>query len=244
MGGGRIAPGARVSPQCDHPLVTLARHDLTPGELTRVLAAERGNHPFLAFRNAEAELDLVELEGDRIVIGRDAGNDLVLPWDVEVSRVHAMLERLAGAWTVVDDDLSRNGTFVNGQRVRGRRRLNDNDILRVGATELVYRNPLDEAGETVRGAGNAATAGVTPSQQRVLVALCRPLLASDGPGATPPSNAELASSVGISTEAVRSHLKTLFKVFEIPDLPQNRKRAELARRALAAGVVGPRDLSN
>ena len=207
-----------------------------------MLAAERGNRPFLAFRNAEAGLDLVELTDERVVIGRDAGNDLVLRWDVEVSRVHALLELLAGSWTVVDDDLSRNGTFVNGQRVRGRRRLNDRDVLRVGATELVYRNPLADAGETVRGSGNAGVAGVTPSQQRVLVALCRPLLDTDGPGATPPSNSELAEALGLSTEAVRSHMKTLFKLFEVPDLPQNRKRAELARRALASRVVQSGDL--
>jgi pSer/pThr/pTyr-binding forkhead associated (FHA) protein len=244
MGDGQRGSDAGVSPRCDHPPVNLARHDLTPGELTRMLAAERGNGPFLAFRNAETDLDVIELEGERVVIGRDAGNDLVLPWDVEVSRVHAMLERLAGAWTVVDDDLSRNGTFVNGQRVRGRRRLNDRDVVRVGATELLYRDPAAEAGETVRASGTAAFAGITPSQQRVLVALCRPLLDSPEPGATPPSNAELAGDVGISTEAVRSHMKTLFKLFEIPDLPQNRKRAELARRALAAGVVGPHDLSD
>ncbi len=37
-------------------------------------------------------------------------------------------------------------------------------------------------------------------------------------------------------------MKTLFRIFEVPDLPQNRKRAELARRALAAGVILPRDL--
>ena len=222
--------------------MNLARHELTPTELSRVLAAERGSSPFLAFRNAATGLDLVQLDGERIVIGRDASNDLALPWDVEVSRVHAMLELLAGSWTVVDDDLSRNGTFVNGQRVRGRRRLSDGDLLRVGSTELVYRNPAAEAGETVRGSGNAAFAGVTPSQQRVLVALCRPLLDASGPGATPPSNSELAQALGVSTEAVRSHLKTLFRVFEVPDLPQNRKRAELARRAVGAGVVAPRDL--
>jgi hypothetical protein len=38
-------------------------------------------------------------------------------------------------------------------------------------------------------------------------------------------------------------MKHLFRLFEVPDLPQNRKRAELARRALAAGVVVPRDVS-
>jgi hypothetical protein len=59
----------------------------------------------------------------------------------------------------------------------------------------------------------------------------------------PPSNSELAESLGVSTEAVRSQLKVLFKLFELPDLPQNRKRAELARRAMASGVVVPRDLT-
>ena len=54
-----------------------------------MLLAERGQRPFVAFRNLDAELELVVLEGDRIVIGRDPDNDLTLPWDVEVSRVHA-----------------------------------------------------------------------------------------------------------------------------------------------------------
>ena len=121
-------------------------------------------------------LRLIELDGDRVVVGRDAGNDLALPWDVEVSRVHALLERLGGSWTVVDDDLSRNGTFVNGQRLRGRRRLNDRDLLRVGATEVLFRDPAAEAGETPRVSAREEVAGITPGQRRVLVALCRPLL--------------------------------------------------------------------
>lgn len=208
-----------------------------------MLAAERDERPFLAFRNMDADLEFIELGGDRLVIGRDPGNDLVLSWDGEVSRVHALLEPLAGAWTVVDDDLSRNGTFVNGQRVRGRRRLNDRDVVRVGVTEVLFRNPAAEAGETPRVSGQAAVAGITPGQRRVLVALCRPLLDASEPGATAPSNSELAESLGVSTEAVRTQLKTLFKVFELPDLPQNRKRAELARRAMASGVVVPRDLA-
>ena len=208
-----------------------------------MLAAERDALPVLAWRTLDAALEVTPLEGDRLVIWREATNDIVLTWDVEVSRVHALLERLGGAWTVVDDDLSRNGTYVNGQRVRGRRRLDDRDVVRVGATDLLFRNPLMAMGETIRGPGPAGVAGVTPSQQRVLVALCRPLLESEGPGATPPSNSELAEALGLSTEAIRSHLKTLFKLFEVPDLPQNRKRAELARRALGAGVVVPRDIS-
>lgn len=208
-----------------------------------MIAVERVGNPFVAFRDAGAELQLLELTGDRVCIGREAGNDLVLRWDIEVSRVHALLERLAGTWTVVDDDLSRNGTFVNGVRVRGRRRLNDRDVVRFGVTEVLYRDPGAAAGETPRVSGHAAVAAITPGQRRVLVALCRPLLDTVGPGTTPPSNPELAESLGVSTEAVRTHLKTLFRLFEIPDLPQNRKRSELARRALASGVVVPRDLT-
>lgn len=223
--------------------VAFARHDLSPSELSEIVAAERAEKPFLAFRAADAVLRLLELDGDRVTIGRDSGNDLALPWDVEASRIHALLERLAGAWTVVDDDLSRNGTFVNGQRLRGRRRLNDRDVVRVGATQVLYREPAAEAGETPRVSSHAAVAEITPGQRRVLVALCRPLLDAVEPGATAPSNSELAQSLGVSTEAVRSQLKTLFRIFEIPDLPQNRKRAELARRALASGVVIPRDLA-
>ena len=224
--------------------MTFARHQFSPPELSQMIAAERAGTPFVLFRDADAALQLVELEGDRVCIGRDIGNDLVLRWDIEVSRVHALLERLGGAWTLVDDDLSRNGTFVNGLRVRGRRRLNDLDVVRVGTTHVLYRDPAAEAGETPRVSGHAAVAAITPGQRRVLVALCRPLLDAVEPGATPPSNRELAEALGVSTEAVRSHLKTLFTVFEIPDLPQNRKRAELARRALASGVVLPRDLAD
>lgn len=224
--------------------MTFGRHEFSPSELSRMVDAERAGRAFVAFRDAGAELQLLELEGDRVCIGRDTGNDLVLRWDIEVSRVHALLERLAGTWTVVDDDLSRNGTFVNGSRVRGRRRLNDHDVVRVGVTPVLYRDPAAEAGETAGVSGDGTVAEVTTAQRRVLVALCRPLLDAVEPGATPPSNAELAASLGVSIEAVRSHLKTLFRLFEIPDLPQNRKRAELARRALAAGVVAPRDLTD
>jgi predicted component of type VI protein secretion system len=221
--------------------MTFARHDLTPAEFARIVAAERVR-PFVAYRDVDAVLQLQDLTGERVCVGRGGDNDLALHWDVEVSRVHALLERLAGEWTVVDDDLSRNGTFVNGVRVRGRRRLADRDVLRFGATSVLYRQPDAEAGETPRVVDPAAAAAVTPGQRRVLVALCRPLLDAVEPGATAPSNAELAAALGVSVEAVRSHLKVLFRLLEVPDLPQNRKRAELARRALAAGIVGPRDI--
>ena len=94
-------------------------------ELTSRLAAERAGEPFLLFRDearAAADVALAKDAGD-IPIGRRPDRGVRLDWDPEVSRVHALLVSVGGALTVVDDGISRNGTFVNGERVIGRRRL-------------------------------------------------------------------------------------------------------------------------
>jgi len=219
------------------------RRDFSASELAEQLAAERRGRPFLLYRDVEKAQCLLELEGDRISVGREPGNDVHLGWDPEASRVHALLERVGGRWTVTDDQLSRNGTFVNGTRIRGRRRLSDHDVIRFGSTSVYFRDPADSSGETAPAASREPGAEVTPAQHRVLLALCRPLLDPRGEAATPQSNGEIAADLTISVEAVRSHMKQLFRLFEVPDLPQNRKRAELARRAVASGVVSPRDLA-
>jgi DNA-binding NarL/FixJ family response regulator len=76
---------------------------------------------------------------------------------------------------------------------------------------------------------------LTAAQQRVLDALCRPTL--DGPFQTPPSNREIAASLFLSIETIKSHMHTLFELFDVPDMPQNRKRAELVRLAFERGAV-------
>jgi pSer/pThr/pTyr-binding forkhead associated (FHA) protein len=49
---------------------------------------------------------------------------------------------------VIDDGLSRNGTFVNDRRVEGRRRLMDGDVLRCGATTLLFHSPFQADDQT------------------------------------------------------------------------------------------------
>ena len=209
-----------------------------------MLAAERAGEPFLTFKDGDGIRQVFTLTGDRISVGREEENELALAWDPEASRLHALLERLGRSWTVVDERLSRNGTFVNGTRVQGRRRLDDHDAIRFGTTEVVFRDPSQTGAATPQVSSHAAVAGVTPAQQRVLVALCRPLIEAVDEASAPPSNPEIAAGLTVSVEAVRTHMKTLFRLFEVPDLPQNRKRAELARRAMASGVVSARDLSD
>ncbi|HEU4910345.1 MAG TPA: FHA domain-containing protein, partial [Actinomycetes bacterium] len=58
-----------------------------------------------------------------------------------MSRLHAVLERIAGTWTVWDEGMSRNGTFVNDERVLGRRRLHDGDRVRMGRSLMTFRKP-------------------------------------------------------------------------------------------------------
>jgi FHA domain len=216
--------------------------NLTAGELSDVLAAERKGRPFLMLRDGDGRQRLLPLDGARLTVGRDPESDLELEWDTNVSRLHALLERLAGSWTVADEELSTNGTFVNEARVRGRRRLSDRDVLRFGGTQVVYRDPTAQADETPRLARSADMEAVSPAQRRVLAALCAPLFETSEPVNAPPSNKEIAEAINLSVESVRSHLKVLFRIFDVPDLPQYRKRMELARRAMTAGVITSRDL--
>jgi len=74
-----------------------------------------------------------------VTVGRGGQNDLVLTGDEFASARHARIEvRGDGAW--VQDLESTNGTFVNGARVAGARRLEAGDVLRVGETDLVVED--------------------------------------------------------------------------------------------------------
>jgi pSer/pThr/pTyr-binding forkhead associated (FHA) protein len=216
------------------------RHSLSPKELAAMLAAERDNLAFVAYRDDTGDLQLRPLEGlDRLTIGRFPDNDLVIDWDAEVSRAHARLEQAGGGWALVDDGLSRNGSFVNGERVRGRRRLHDGDTLRLGDSSLLFRSARPETESTAVG-DVAAMARLTDAERRVLVALCAPLLT--GPAAAPASNREIAEELVLSVDGVKTQMRALFAKLEIDDLPQNRKRSELAHRAVQLGLVTPHDL--
>ena len=217
-------------------------HRSSPVELKARIEAERRGVPFLAFADGGGRQRLVEL-GDarsRLTIGRQPARDVSLEWDEEVSRAHAELERIGDVWTLVDDGRSRNGSFVNGERVFGRRSLRSGDLVRVGHTSLTY---IAAAGADEQS--TAVTTGelappLTAAQRRVLVALCRPF--ADGSFATPPSNRDLAAELFLSVETVKAHLHALFIAFGLSAVPQRQKRATLARLALERGAVTRREL--
>ena len=211
---------------------------VSPAELAERVRAERRGVPFIVYLDGEGRQRLVDL-GERagaLCVGRGDTNDVALPWDSEVSRVHAMLEPVGSEWTIVDDGLSRNGSFVNGERVRGRRRLADGDVIGLGRTTLFFSAAAVPDSVATDAARDSLPPELSPAQRRVLAALCRPLLENAFAG--PPSNREIAEELVISVETVKSHLHALFELFGVQDMPQNRKRSELVRRAFERGLAG------
>jgi pSer/pThr/pTyr-binding forkhead associated (FHA) protein len=224
------------------PNSPLQAHSATPAELRDRIEAERTGRPFLVLRDGEGAQCLLDLAAhDRVSIGRANGNELSLAWDTEVSRLHAELEAIAGEWTVSDDGLSRNGTYVNGSRISGRTRLRDGDVLRVGQTAIAFRCPESEDSMPTQVAGVRLTLGdLPPTQRQVLVALARPYKVDEF--AVPATNQQIAGELHLSVDAVKSHLRTLFQRFGIEHLPQNQKRSRLVAEALQSGLISTRDL--
>ena len=219
-------------------------HRATPAELQARLAAERRGRPFLLFRDGEDKQQLVELDTapERLTIGRSRASALALVWDEEVSRLHATLERFGDEWTLVDDGRARNGTFLNGERIHGRTRLNDGAAIGLGQTVIIFRSPAS-AHETLTLTAPSrlrALPQISDAQRRVLIALCRPY--GEREFAVPASNRQIADELIIGLETVKTHMRALFDAFELGESPQHQKRASLAQRALELGLVTPRDL--
>jgi serine phosphatase RsbU (regulator of sigma subunit) len=78
---------------------------------------------------------LVELQGERMVMGRHPSCQIVLD-NAAVSRNHAQILESHGTY-YLEDLRSRNGTLLNGTRIQGRTEISDNDEIRV--CEVVLR---------------------------------------------------------------------------------------------------------
>jgi pSer/pThr/pTyr-binding forkhead associated (FHA) protein len=213
-------------------------------ELQAQIEAERGGRPFLVLRDGAGEqrIVIVEAGATELWVGRGEAAGLRIDWDEEVSALHAQVEIVGDECTLLDDGLSRNGSFVGEERVHGRRRLRDGDTLRFGRTRVLFRRPGEEAPEsTVVASGIASAATVSPAQRRILLALCRPFK-EGSTFATPPTNQAIAAELHLSVDAVKTHMRALFEKLGVEDLPQNQKRVALVERALQSGIVAPRDL--
>src|SRR5207302_3728330 len=83
-------------------------------------------------------------------LGRADYNDIVFP-DPSISTSHAKLQRREGVWVLVDLD-STNGTFVEGERVKGEAPLGPGAMVRLGDVQLLFE-PVDEKQGVLKGGG-------------------------------------------------------------------------------------------
>jgi FHA domain len=211
----------------------------TEEELEARRAAERLGERFLVYRDDAGRQVIHTLAGGRtaVTIGRRPEADISIPWDPEMSRLHAELDLRAGEWTICDDGFSQNGTWVNGLRLTGRRRLNDGDLVRIGRTMFAYCDPVPVAtGPTLVPGELSATPRFSEQQQRILRALCRPLFA-DGEGVNPASDEDVAEATGIPLDAVAAELDHLGRALGLEKMPTAHQRAEIALLAMRSGLV-------
>jgi DNA-binding NarL/FixJ family response regulator len=175
----------------------------------------------------------VPLEAERVTVGTHAANDVPLPPDETASRLHAVLERYPTGWCVRDLG-SRNGTWVNGERVWQVRRLRDGDRLLLGRTPVIFRTdePIAGPGPTEPG---EPPPELTRREREVLVALCRPL-ASGEVFTEPASIRRIAEELVVTQAAVKHHLLRLYDKFGLHEQGE-RRRVRLANDAVRRGVI-------
>ena len=99
------------------------------------------------------------LEGDQLIIGRDASNSITIN-DAEISRKHSRLSYQGGKY-VLEDLGSTNGTFVNGQRLAGPVVLKPGDVVSLGEQIVLMYDAINmDPGATI--ASPRAVARMTP----------------------------------------------------------------------------------
>jgi pSer/pThr/pTyr-binding forkhead associated (FHA) protein len=211
----------------------------TPEEQKARKAAELRGAPFLVYRDDKGHQKLVELDetAKAFTVGRRFEADIALPWDREVSRLHAQFEFRAGEWTVDDDGWSQNGTFVNEMRLNGQRRLQDGDIIRCGQTNIAFCHTRNVSVEMTLVPGElSATPRFSMQQQQILRELCSPLL-GEGDGLSPLADDEIAANLGTDQKTVTTELEHLARQFGLSEMPFFERRAEIAMLALRSGLV-------
>src|SRR5881394_119735 len=96
-------------------------------------------------------------------IGRADYNDVVLP-DESVSTSHAKLQRREGVWILVDLD-STNGTFIDGDQIKGEAPLVPGATIRFGDVTLVFE-PTDDGADVTKGGGTRVMEQMVMSSPR------------------------------------------------------------------------------
>lgn len=148
---GFLRRSLRMLKGIDEPVAVLAAEYVAAGAATASSGAP-AVHLVLAIHEDGAKPREVVVDGERdprALIGRDKANALPLQTKA-ASRQHAVLVARDGAWMVTDLD-TKNGTLVNGERIRTRT-LAEGDEIRIGDTRILVKRLAAPAGPSGRAA--------------------------------------------------------------------------------------------
>ncbi len=139
--GARVSPPdaveARLAPPGEDEDFTVAATDMYDASTVAP--------PILEVSQVDGSAMQFALAKPMVTIGRSshAGNDLVVNKDGMVSKRHAQITLGADGFTITDMN-STNGVWVNGERIDSRV-LQEGDLIKLGATELVFRESTRSA---------------------------------------------------------------------------------------------------
>src|SRR5579859_6737540 len=98
---------------------------------------KQGEKPVLIIHEGERAGQRWTIQGENLLVGRGTECDLVLP-ERQVSRQHIKI-KLVGEQYYIEDLDSKNGTWVNGQQLKGERPLQDGDEIQIAlAVKLAF----------------------------------------------------------------------------------------------------------
>ena len=163
--------------------------------------------------------ELIPLSGQRVTLGKASTNVVSLEHDETVSRLHAVFENLGFAWSIRDLG-SRNGTYLNGERIAAERVLRSGDEVRVGKSRLIFWEVKGRRGDSARRGNQVrpatrAPAAADPTRTRRAHGVVPPLV-SDDPFPEPASVRRMASELFVTEAAVKQHLQNLYDKFSDP----------------------------
>ncbi len=84
---------------------------------------------------------IFHVNSDKSTIGRDMSNSIIIN-DTKISKHHLMITNKKGnVW--LEDLNSRNGTYLNGRRIKDKVLLNDGNLIKIGSTILRFENGIE-----------------------------------------------------------------------------------------------------
>lgn len=105
----------------------------------------------LVVKKGSKKAQVIDLRGRSTLLGRMKGCDVRIP-SKSVSRHHCKL-RIKYDYLLVEDLDSANGTFVNGERIEGKKVVRPNDLLQIGPVVFVVKYHLTDSGQENMGGG-------------------------------------------------------------------------------------------